>query len=158
MSICHFLWQGSSWVTLYLIKVAQVDVHKCITWLKKFNKGKQAWEKAYVDYGLSPYKLNTFVNMRYVKKFHPFVFFSHVGFLCFFLFLVFFPWLICYMFKWIFSFMGIFFLGWLEINQKWCGDRLLGFEFFSGLFYCWFHSYLFPPSWTLTSWWVPQFI
>ncbi len=64
-----------------------MDVHKCITWLKKFSEGKKAWEKAYVDYGLSPYKLNTFVNTRYVEIFHPFVFFHMLDFfLSFFVF------------------------------------------------------------------------
>ncbi len=64
-----------------------MNVHKCITWLKKFSKGRQAWEKAYVDSGLSPYKLNTFVKTRYVEIFHPFVFFHMLDFfLSFFVF------------------------------------------------------------------------
>jgi hypothetical protein len=45
------------------IKSTQVDVHKCITWPKKSNKGQQAWEKACVDSSFIPHKLNTHVNM-----------------------------------------------------------------------------------------------
>ncbi len=91
------------------IKAAQVDVQKCITWLKKSDKGKKEWEKVCMDYGLNPRKLNTPVKMRYVKNFHPFFFPPHVGFLLvFFLLLVCFPWLIHYLFKWIFSLMALF--------------------------------------------------
>lgn len=63
------------------IKTAQANVQKCITCLRKFDKGKQPWEKVCVDSSFSPLKLNTFMKMRYVKIFHPFVFFPHVGFL-----------------------------------------------------------------------------
>jgi hypothetical protein len=41
------------------IKSTQVDIQKCITWLKKLSKGQQAWEKVCVDSGLNPCKLNT---------------------------------------------------------------------------------------------------
>ncbi len=58
------------------IKTTQANVQKCITWLKKSDKGKQTWETVCVDSSLNPRKLNTFMKMRYMKFFHPFVFFS----------------------------------------------------------------------------------
>jgi hypothetical protein len=33
-------------------KVAQKDLYKCITWVKKSMKGKQKWNKACFNYGL----------------------------------------------------------------------------------------------------------
>jgi len=42
------------------IKSIQVSIQKCITWSKKFNKGKQAWDKACIDFKLNPKKLNTY--------------------------------------------------------------------------------------------------
>jgi hypothetical protein len=32
------------------IKSTQVSIKKCITWSKKSNKGKQAWDKACIDF------------------------------------------------------------------------------------------------------------
>jgi hypothetical protein len=40
------------------IKVTQSTIHKCITWLKKFIKDKQTWEKACIEFGLWLRKLN----------------------------------------------------------------------------------------------------
>jgi hypothetical protein len=40
------------------IKSIQRDLQKCITWPKKFRKGRQEWEKAYVNSCLPPQKLN----------------------------------------------------------------------------------------------------
>ncbi len=40
------------------IKIAQRDLQKCIIWPKRFGNGKQEWEKACVDLGLPPRKLN----------------------------------------------------------------------------------------------------
>jgi hypothetical protein len=41
-------------------------IQKCITWLKKFNKGKQAWEKTCIEFGLRPKKFNTLMKIRYI--------------------------------------------------------------------------------------------
>jgi hypothetical protein len=69
------------------IKATQANVQKCNTWLKKSNKGKQAWEKVCVDSCLSPRKLNTPMKMGYVKILHPSNFFPTCWisscFLCF---------------------------------------------------------------------------
>jgi hypothetical protein len=40
------------------IKVVQGAIKKCITWPKKLGKGKQTWDKACIEYGLKPIKLN----------------------------------------------------------------------------------------------------
>jgi hypothetical protein len=44
------------------IKNAQSNIQKCITWLKKFGKGKQEWNKECMDARIDPRKLNTLVN------------------------------------------------------------------------------------------------
>jgi hypothetical protein len=49
-----------------LIKNAQFDIQKCITWLKKSSKGKQKWNKACMDVGIQPRKLNTLLKTRLV--------------------------------------------------------------------------------------------
>jgi hypothetical protein len=41
------------------IKPIQTDLQKCITWLKKSGKGRQEWNKACVETGIHPKKLNT---------------------------------------------------------------------------------------------------
>ncbi len=46
------------------IKFAQGDLHKCITWPKKIGKGRQKWEKARVNLGLPPWKLNIPTKIR----------------------------------------------------------------------------------------------
>ncbi len=50
--------------THVFIKVAQGDLQKCIIWPKKLGKNKQKWNKAFVNLGLSPRKLNTLVKTR----------------------------------------------------------------------------------------------
>jgi hypothetical protein len=40
------------------IKDAQEATQKCITWPKISSKGRQAWDKAWIDFGLRPKKLN----------------------------------------------------------------------------------------------------
>jgi hypothetical protein len=47
-----------------LIKSIQGDLQKCITWPKKYGKGRQEWEKAHVKSSLPPQKLNTLVKIR----------------------------------------------------------------------------------------------
>jgi hypothetical protein len=47
-----------------LIKYAQGDLQKCIIWPKKSGKARQEWEKACVNLGLPPWKLNTLVKIR----------------------------------------------------------------------------------------------
>ncbi len=42
------------------MKSIQVSIQKCITWSKKSNKGKQARDKACIDFRLNPKKLNTY--------------------------------------------------------------------------------------------------
>jgi hypothetical protein len=39
------------------IKDVQGAIQKCITWLKKSRKGRQAWDKTYIDLKLRPKKL-----------------------------------------------------------------------------------------------------
>lgn len=46
------------------IKIIQSAIHKCITWPKKLNKGRQTWDKVYIDCRLKKIKLNTFVKIR----------------------------------------------------------------------------------------------
>ncbi len=41
------------------IKSIHAYLQKCITWPKKFRKGKQEWKKACVGIGICPQKLNT---------------------------------------------------------------------------------------------------
>jgi len=41
-----------------LIKFAQGNLQKCIIWPIFFGKGRQKWEKACVNSGLPPWKLN----------------------------------------------------------------------------------------------------
>ncbi len=40
------------------LKIAQSDLHRRITWLKKSSKGKHGWNKPYVDSNLPKRKLN----------------------------------------------------------------------------------------------------
>ncbi len=46
------------------IKYTQGDWKKCITWPKKSRKVRQEWEKACVNSGLPPWKLNTPLTIR----------------------------------------------------------------------------------------------
>jgi hypothetical protein len=46
------------------IKDVQGAIQKCITWLKKSGKGRQAWDKAYINYKLRPRKLNMLMKIR----------------------------------------------------------------------------------------------
>jgi len=46
------------------IKDVQGAIQKCITWSKKSSKGKQAWDKAYIDSKLRPRKLNMPMKIR----------------------------------------------------------------------------------------------
>jgi hypothetical protein len=48
------------------IKFAQTNLQKCITWPNKFGKGRQEWNKACIEVGLRPKKLNTLVKTRLV--------------------------------------------------------------------------------------------
>jgi hypothetical protein len=48
------------------IKNAQFDIKKCNTWLKKSSKGKQQWNKACMDVGIQPRKLNTLIKTKLV--------------------------------------------------------------------------------------------
>ncbi len=41
------------------VKFVHVYLQKCIIWPKKFGKGSQEWNKAYVKIGIHPVKLNT---------------------------------------------------------------------------------------------------
>ncbi len=41
------------------IKNSQFDIQKCITWPKKFGKGRQKWNKECMDARIDPKKLNT---------------------------------------------------------------------------------------------------
>jgi hypothetical protein len=47
------------------IRFAQTYMQKCITWPKKFENCSQEWDKACVEGGLHPKKLNTLVKTRY---------------------------------------------------------------------------------------------
>ncbi len=47
------------------IKTIQNAIHKCIIWPKKLGKGRQTWDKVYINYRLKNKKLNTFVKIRY---------------------------------------------------------------------------------------------
>jgi hypothetical protein len=46
------------------VKFVQEDMQKCITWPKKSRKGRQEWNKAYVEIGIHPKKLNTLLKTR----------------------------------------------------------------------------------------------
>lgn len=38
------------------------------TWIKKFENGRQEWEKAYIERGMQPQKINTFVKIIFSSK------------------------------------------------------------------------------------------
>ncbi len=46
------------------IKSIEVNLQKCITWRKKFGKGRQEWNKACFEIGIGPRKLNTLVKTK----------------------------------------------------------------------------------------------
>ncbi len=46
------------------IKYVQVDLQKCMIWLKVFGKGRQEWNKACLETNIRPRKLNTHVKTR----------------------------------------------------------------------------------------------
>jgi len=46
------------------IKVVQGAISKCIMGPKNLSKGRQAWDKACIDFALKFEKLNTHVKMR----------------------------------------------------------------------------------------------
>ncbi len=46
------------------VKSAQTDLQKYINWLKEFGKGRPEWNKACVEIGIRPRKLNTLVKTR----------------------------------------------------------------------------------------------
>jgi len=48
------------------IKAIQSIIQKCSTWPKKSNKGKQAWEKTCIEFGLRPKTVNTLMKTRYI--------------------------------------------------------------------------------------------
>ncbi len=48
-------------LTYASINVFQANIQKCITWLKKFGKGKQVWDNTCIDFGLRPRKLSTHI-------------------------------------------------------------------------------------------------
>jgi hypothetical protein len=48
------------------IKAIQSIIQKYITWPKKSDKGKQAWEKTCIEFGLRPRKVNTLMKTRYI--------------------------------------------------------------------------------------------
>jgi len=50
------------------VKDAQTCLQKTITWTKKFGKGKQEWEKAYVESGLLLHKLKSPIKTRFASK------------------------------------------------------------------------------------------
>jgi hypothetical protein len=51
------------------ISTVEVDIQKCITWPKKFGKGRFTWDKACMDSSLRPRKLSTHVKTRYDNSF-----------------------------------------------------------------------------------------
>ncbi len=70
------------------IKVAQTSIPKCILQTKKSNKGKQAWDKVCIEYGLWPRKINMLVKTRQVFSLCFLFYFKFLSFLISF-------WLIC---------------------------------------------------------------
>jgi hypothetical protein len=50
------------------VKAIQGSVEKMLTWTKKLGKGRQKWEKACVESGLWPRKLQTPMKMRFANK------------------------------------------------------------------------------------------
>jgi hypothetical protein len=46
------------------IKLAQFNSQKCITWPKKFGKGKHEWNKTCIDSRICPRKLNNLLKTR----------------------------------------------------------------------------------------------
>ncbi len=65
-SIWNYWWKNCSWFFKYAVmKLGQFDIQKCITWPKVFSKGQQAWNKACINFGLRPKKLNMLVKTRY---------------------------------------------------------------------------------------------
>ncbi len=80
------------------IKSVQVDIfQKCIIQPKKFEKGRQAWEQACIDFRLKPKKLNTVVKTRHVScpffikkllNFFVCILFFFFSFICFCVFVL----------------------------------------------------------------------
>ncbi len=97
------------WLVGYITLQSKLPKWTC----RMYHMAKEIWQgdinvgKGVRGFWSYPHKLNTHVKTKYIKIMHPSVFF-HI--LDLFYFLVFFPWPIHYMFKWIFSFMAIFFL------------------------------------------------
>ncbi len=50
------------------IKSTQFDLQKCMTWLKKYGKGRHEWNKVCIDFGIRLRKLNTPIKTRYFKN------------------------------------------------------------------------------------------
>jgi len=48
------------------IKNVQYDIQKCITWSKKFGKGRLEWNKACMDARICPKKLNTLIKTKLI--------------------------------------------------------------------------------------------
>jgi hypothetical protein len=46
------------------VKSTQVDLQKCIIWPKKYRKGKQEWNKAYVETSIHLRKLNNLMKTK----------------------------------------------------------------------------------------------
>jgi hypothetical protein len=63
--------------TYVSIKFVQIDLQKCIIWLKKSRKGKQEWMKAYIIVCLRLGKLNALVKTRYKMQAFYFLFFEY---------------------------------------------------------------------------------
>ncbi len=45
--------------------ILQFDLQKCITWSKKFGKGRHEWNKTYIDFEIHPRKLNIPIKKSY---------------------------------------------------------------------------------------------
>ncbi len=46
------------------IKSTHANLQKCITWFKNSGKGRQEWNKACLEIGICPKKLNTLMKTR----------------------------------------------------------------------------------------------
>ncbi len=46
------------------IKSIETYQQKCITWPKKFGKGRYEWKKACIEIGIHPIKLNTLMKTK----------------------------------------------------------------------------------------------
>jgi hypothetical protein len=60
-NVCVGFWEVN-------LKATHSTLHKTITWIKKFGKGHNEWQKACIDAGISHQKMKTLVKTKFANK------------------------------------------------------------------------------------------